>query len=637
MRHRRLLSLFTVLTLVLGGLVAAPASAAPTGSTATAALAAQPTASSAASGLVAAKRGTDLRLGGTSTVLKGYWGTLTGKWFKDGKRMTGAVRFEKLVRGTWRTIRRERVVNGVVKIRVKPSSATKYRIARGSATATKTVKVDNYYIKLSSTERSVVKGRWATPISVKYMKLGKLPSKGALRLQKLRGKTWKTAKTVRIVDGRAQVSLKPGSTTQYRLVTTNGKVASKTITVRVTADPNAIPASFTVTGSGYGHGVGMSQFGAFQMAREGKSAAQILQHYYSGTSVVERATPSTVAVQIFGPEPYKFSGYADTASATRFSATGAWQLFNAGDDPRTATPLRTGGAEDTIQLKSAGSKVQVTVRRGSTDETAFTRAAGVRLAFEGSTASLSSRSGASYRYGELVATNIGGKLNVVEELSLTHYLYGLAEMPSSWGSNGGAAALQAQAITGRSYAIDRIGADRKAACNCDLVDDVRDQNYTGWVKAGEGSTEQYGKIWRAAVDATEQSSARGQLLVGSDGKPVTTYYYSSSGGRTANSEDVWASAQAHLKSVDDGYSLRAPGNTMRTWTRGLSQARAKEIFGLDSVVSIAVTATYSSGQMKTLTATSGTGVKASVTAKADVLRSRLGLPAAWVASVSAVR
>lgn len=632
MRHRRLLSLFTVLTLVLGGLVAAPASAAPTQSSATTALAAQPTASPAASGLVAAKRGTDLRLGGTSTVLKGYWGTLTGKWFKDGKRMTGAVRFEKLVRGTWKTIRRERVVNGVVKIRVKPSSATKYRIARGSATATKTVKVDNYYIKLSSTERSVVKGRWATPISVKYMKLGKLPSKGALRLQKLRGKTWKTAKTVRIVDGRAKVSLKPGSTTQYRLVTTNGKVASKTITVRVTADPNAIPASFIVTGSGYGHGVGMSQFGAYQMAREGKSAAQILQHYYSGTSVVERATPSTVAVQVFGPEPYKFGGYADTASATRFSATGAWTLRDA-----DGKALRTGTAKDTVQLKQTGAKVQATVRRDGKDEEPIVRGTGFRLTFQGSTASLSSRTGASYRYGELVATNIGGKLNVVEELSLTHYLYGLAEMPSSWGSNGGAAALQAQAITGRSYAIDRIGADRKAACNCDLVDDVRDQNYTGWAKAGEGTNEQYGRIWQDAVNATEAPGSRGQVLVGASGAPVTTYYYSSSGGRTANSEDVWASAQTHLRSVEDGYSLRAPGNTMRSWSRSLSQARAKEIFGLDSVLSIAVTETYSSGQMKSLTATSGTGVKKSVTAKADALRSQLGLPAAWVASVSPVR
>ncbi len=638
MRHRRLLSLLTVLTLVLGGLVATPASAATTG-----AVSAGAAASAEVGGALtapAAKRGNVMRLTGTSTVLKGYWGTLTGRWLKNGARMTGAVRFEKLVRGTWRYVRHERIVNGVAKIRVKPASTTSYRIVRGSTAAAKKVKVNRYYVKTSSTRRTVVKGR-STTVSVKYVKHGKLPPKGALRLQKLRGSKWKTAKTIRIVKGRAKVGLKPGANAKYRLVTTNGKVASKTISVTVVPDPAALPASFTVSGSGYGHGVGMSQYGAYQMAREGHSAAKILQHYYSGTSVVERATPANVAVQVFGPEPYRFNGYADTATATRFSATGAWKLFNAGDDPRTASPLRTGTAKDTVQLKSSGSSVQVLVRRDGTDEkNAFTRAGGVRLVFDGSIASLSSRSNASYRYGELVATNIGGKLNVVEELGLSEYLYGLAEMPSSWGANSGAAALQAQAITGRSYAIDRIGAERKKACNCDLVDDVRDQNYSGWVKAGESRSrgdEYYGKLWRAAVDATASSSARGQVLVGADGTPVTTYYYSSTGGRTANSEDVWSSAQSHLRSVDDHFSLSAPGNSMRSWTRTLTQARAKALFGLDSVVSVAVTATYSSGQVKTLTATSATGAKATVSGKADSLRSKLGLPAAWVTGIRANR
>src|SRR5690606_17518626 len=120
--------------------------------------------------------------------------------------------------------------------------------------------------------------------------------------------------------------------------------------------------------------------GAYQMARDGRNATQILRHYYSGTSVVERATPATVAVQVFGPEPYRFSGYADTASATRFSATGAWTLRDA-----NGKALRTGTAKDTVQLKSVGSKVQATVRRGTADETAITRAAGFQLTFPGST------------------------------------------------------------------------------------------------------------------------------------------------------------------------------------------------------------------------------------------------------------
>ena len=46
-----------------------------------------------------------------------------------------------------------------------------------------------------------------------------------------------------------------------------------------------VPEKFDFRGSGYGHGVGMSQVGAFGMAREGKSAAEILTHYYSGVEI----------------------------------------------------------------------------------------------------------------------------------------------------------------------------------------------------------------------------------------------------------------------------------------------------------------------------------------------------------------
>jgi len=42
-----------------------------------------------------------------------------------------------------------------------------------------------------------------------------------------------------------------------------------------------IPASFVFTGSGYGHGVGMSQIGARGMALESATATEILTHFYS--------------------------------------------------------------------------------------------------------------------------------------------------------------------------------------------------------------------------------------------------------------------------------------------------------------------------------------------------------------------
>ncbi|MGM9552210.1 MAG: stage II sporulation protein D [Clostridia bacterium] len=48
------------------------------------------------------------------------------------------------------------------------------------------------------------------------------------------------------------------------------------------SEPNVI---FTVTG--YGHGVGMSQYGANAMAKEGKNYKEILSHYYQGTTLIE--------------------------------------------------------------------------------------------------------------------------------------------------------------------------------------------------------------------------------------------------------------------------------------------------------------------------------------------------------------
>ena len=43
----------------------------------------------------------------------------------------------------------------------------------------------------------------------------------------------------------------------------------------------------TFTGSGFGHGVGMSQWGAYAMAEQGASAEEIIQHYYTGVDLVE--------------------------------------------------------------------------------------------------------------------------------------------------------------------------------------------------------------------------------------------------------------------------------------------------------------------------------------------------------------
>lgn len=398
--------------------------------------------------------------------------------------------------------------------------------------------------------------------------------------------------------------------------------APASASAEVTQVPDGfIPKSFTIHGSGYGHGVGMSQYGAFQMAREGKSATQILQHYYQGSQVKTAATPQNIRVNVFGQ--------ASDANKVDFGIDGGeWQLLDSNE-----SELATGSEADPVHLSVDGKNIVAKTKKEThSDSTLHLQWSGTRYYNSTRTKAVASlrkpNGGAathgSYRNGRFTIKPIGGKPSVVNDVLLnTEYLYGIAEMPSSWGS----AALQAQVIVARTYAMKA-----KAASTYDILDSTVHQYYTGWKKESEGATGQFGKRWQAAVDATVSGSTSAQVISDSAGSLLQAYYFSSSGGRTANSEDVWSAKLSWARGVADQYSLDAPGNSMKSWTRTLTQAKAENLFGLKDIVSIKVTAKYSSGQMKTVTATSASGKKISVTNKADKLRTAFGLPASWVKS-----
>ncbi len=70
-------------------------------------------------------------------------------------------------------------------------------------------------------------------------------------------------------------------------VSLEGKELRKLFSLRSTAFTLAYGAGvFTFTVTGYGHGVGMSQYGADKMARQGADYTEILAHYYPGTVLV---------------------------------------------------------------------------------------------------------------------------------------------------------------------------------------------------------------------------------------------------------------------------------------------------------------------------------------------------------------
>jgi stage II sporulation protein D len=393
-----------------------------------------------------------------------------------------------------------------------------------------------------------------------------------------------------------------------------------------------VPSRFVITGSGYGHGIGMPQYGAYEMARRGSTATGILAHYYTGSAAAQVRTKALIDVQVYGPEPYSFSGYADTRATKVTVHDGGWRLF-AGERKVASGPAGTLGvttSKGDVVVRTPGGR---TIKR----ERMVLQWAGtpyLRRNADPATVTVSGAHG-SYRYGRLVLSASQGVPNIVNRLRFnTQYLYGLAEMPASWGTSGGQEALRAQAVVARSYAALQMGR-RNPVCECHVVDDVRDQHFTGWKHTSGFASEH----WRRAVNSTTTSLTRGSVLT-SGGRTVAAHYYSSSGGRTANSEDVWSSVVPYERSVADPYSAAAPGNDYARWRRGMGQAEARDLFGLDRVESIRVADRYSSGQARTLVATAPNGRTSTVSGKADKIRSLVGahtiagdVPSSWFRSI----
>lgn len=133
---------------------------------------------------------------------------------------------------------------------------------------------------------------------------------------------------------------------------------------------------------------------------------------------------------------------------------------------------------------------------------------------------------------ELLAAGTG--VTVVNELPLERYLTGV--VAREMGGGGGEAALRAQAVAARTYALKRLGS--RAELGFDLFADVQDQAY-----AGEGGR-------TASADAAVRSTRGFALLAGPS--LIDAYYHSTCGGATAAVEEAFPRpAVPYLVSVSD--------------------------------------------------------------------------------------
>jgi stage II sporulation protein D len=284
-----------------------------------------------------------------------------------------------------------------------------------------------------------------------------------------------------------------------------------------------------VTGRGWGHGVGMSQWGARGYARHGWSYRQILAHYYPGTKLVRGGEPR---VRVLLAQGSKIATVGCPSRMIVSDATGVYRRLAAG----------TYGVGPQLVFQVGRERVRVRGKQGGTH--LVTRTVGRRLQspaivqcphdpllFDGSP-----------YHGLLVFRSSGGGLAVVNSLPLDTYVRDVvgAEMPSHWGL----AALEAQAVAARSYALATL----HPSAFFDEYPDDRSQVYGGI--AAESPSTDY------AVGRTS-----GQVLTW-DGRVATTYYSSSSGGRTADISDLFPGAAPvpYLRSVSDPYDAASPNH-----------------------------------------------------------------------------
>jgi stage II sporulation protein D len=336
--------------------------------------------------------------------------------------------------------------------------------------------------------------------------------------------------------------------------------------------PVAASASWKIEGRGFGHGVGLSQYGAFGFAEHGRNYQQIIGHYFAHTKLAKDAGKVRVLLGS-GQGTVSFSG-ASKACGKRLDR---------------------------------GRKYSFGVESG---EVALRQVGGGRIAGcgqEGAASSGIKVEGLGRYRGSLVARATGGNILVINQLGSEAYVKGVVpnEVPSSWP----AAALQAQAVVARSYGL---ATDREGPF--DQYADTRSQVYGG----KESETKQTNR----AVAATANQ------VVTYRGDPAITYYFSTSGGQTENSEFGFAGGNAvpYLKSVDDPFDDASP---VHEWTETLSNDEIESKLGGLFEGKLKRIEVLKTGKSPRIVSARVVGSSGSSTVSGDTLRTKLGLRSTW--------
>jgi SpoIID/LytB domain protein len=402
------------------------------------------------------------------------------------------------------------------------------------------------------------------------------------------------------------------------------------------ADPVAVaaPRVFTIHGAGWGHGIGMSQYGAHGMGLRGANASRIIAFYYGGARVARANLPATIRVGLLQANRDPSAGGRLRRVLVRGAAlpgVGGSGRITVSGTSRGGRPVRrvlAGNQTWSIRPQSGGMSVFDLARRRVFGPTR----AGTGVIVRYQTLSPPARlvlpqTGQQLRWGRLDVSLVRddrGTLRprAVAVMPFNLYLRGLAEMPGSFAY----AALRAQAIAARSYALvvtrtrgQRSGRGRWDGCDCAVYSGARDQVYAGYAKE-QGY---WNQRWVTAVRRT------GSWVVRWGDRTVQAFYSSSNGGYTSSNAQWGSAPLPYFPARRDPYDRGggAHPNPNSSWTVRISAASLGARLGVGTAVSVTEVKPRSWGYRVSRITVTGIkdGHRRTVTMTGARFRSALGL------------
>lgn len=365
------------------------------------------------------------------------------------------------------------------------------------------------------------------------------------------------------------------------IVAIGASLLSAVVLAAVPAD--AVAFKWKLKGGGYGHGIGLSQYGAEGMARHDKNFREIIKHYYTGVEIEKAKTRSIRVLLQASKSSVQVKGATRASGGKHLSARKTYTVKRSG----SSLKLYDGGA--LVRTYSAGFIM--------TGDKPMTLLGGA----------LNGKSGGRYRGSFVMSEGVFGGVTAVNDVDLDDYVQGVipGEVPALWKME----TLKAQAVAARSYAL----ATDAGGDVFDQYPDTRSQMYVGVSGEHERSNQ-------AVKDTTA-------LVATNKGKVATTFFFSTSGGRTENVENVFygADPKPYLKSVKDPYDTISPKHR---WSFTFSNSTLGSKLGAKGTLkSIKI---VKRGVSPRIVKARVIGTGGTTTISGTTIRARLGLPDTWV-------